>query len=420
MIIYQMLPRLWGEGKFSSIGAATFEHVKSLGVNAIWYTGIIRHATGEPFVKGDAGSPYAISDYYDINPYLADRPDAREEEFEDLVRRTHDAGLKVIIDFVPNHVARNYDRSALPLFDHCDYDWTDTLKINYGAQGCWEKMTDILRFWAAKGVDGFRCDMVELVPADFLKYAICAIKSEFPGTIFIAEAYDRKNYVSFIDYVGFDLLYDKSGIYDALRGIVLGGWSARTLTWNWQFLGGKQSNMLNFLENHDEERFPLNGGFAPLAAAALFNTASFMIYFGEETGNDAAESDNRRTTIFNFARIDSLQRLYNYITSASPLPKEEEAYLHRFKDICALAATPVIASGDVHDLCYFNEGNAGFDMERHFAFLRYNDAEAVLVFCNFSACEAQLTLKVPDLGTPFSDTPVTVAPGEALIWTIRE
>ena len=172
MTVYQVLPRLWGNGTFSSFDVQAFDYLKSLGVSHVWYTGVIRHASGKDFVKGNAGSPYAISDYYDVNPYLADDEACRMQEFEALVARTHDAGLKVLIDFVPNHVARDYDRSALPLFDWCDYDWTDTLKIDYNAPGAWDKMYGIVRFWAMKGVDGMRCDMVELVPPEFFKWLI--------------------------------------------------------------------------------------------------------------------------------------------------------------------------------------------------------------------------------------------------------
>ena len=135
-IIYQMFPRFWGNsnekpvkggslkengtGKFSDIDTDTLEYLKWLGCSYVWYTGIIRHSTTEPFpgceashpqfVKGKAGSPYAICDYYDVNPYLADSPERRMDEFEELVKRTHEAGLKVIIDFVPNHVARDYGK----------------------------------------------------------------------------------------------------------------------------------------------------------------------------------------------------------------------------------------------------------------------------------------------------------------------
>ena len=131
-IIYQILPRLWGNktenpvengslaengtGKFSDIDDASLEYFKWLGCSHIWYTGVLRHSTqadsqgctpSHPqFVKGNAGSPYAICDYYDVNAYLADDPDKRMEEFESLVERTHEKGLKVIIDFVPNQVSR--------------------------------------------------------------------------------------------------------------------------------------------------------------------------------------------------------------------------------------------------------------------------------------------------------------------------
>ena len=133
-----MLPRLWGNdtirpkkngtladngtGKFSDIDTKTLQYLKWLGCSHVWYTGVIRHSTqavengcvpsNSQFVKGKAGSPYAICDYYDVNPYLADNPDKRMEEFEDLVRRTHEAGLKLIIDFVPNHVSRDYGKTV--------------------------------------------------------------------------------------------------------------------------------------------------------------------------------------------------------------------------------------------------------------------------------------------------------------------
>lgn len=138
-IIYQMLPRLWGNnkvrpkkngsleengtGKFKDIDRPSLEYFKWLGCSHVWYTGIIRHSTQESssgcipshpqFVKGKAGSPYAICDYYDVNPYLADNPEERMKEFIDLVERTHDAGLKVIIDFVPNHVSRDYGKVGI-------------------------------------------------------------------------------------------------------------------------------------------------------------------------------------------------------------------------------------------------------------------------------------------------------------------
>lgn len=342
VIIYQMLPRLWGNiggknikygtlkdngcGKFSSIDTISLEYLRSLGVSHVWYTGIIRHATAEDsdgctpssadWVKGRAGSPYSITDYYDVNPYLADEPENRMEEFHKLVERTHAAGLKVIIDFVPNHVARDYGRFAaahpaptgmaalgesddksvhwkdsndffyypgiplaLPIQNQTymempamasgnSYtsspgvnDWYDTIKLNYcdSHTETWEKMYDIVIFWAGQGVDGFRCDMVELVPPAFFKWLISRIKKDRPDLLFVAEVYQKTLYSKYIREIGFDLLYDKSGIYDTLRAIVeknakdsgvpVEDWqSAKRITWNWQSLGDLQPYMLNFLE----------------------------------------------------------------------------------------------------------------------------------------------------------------------------
>ena len=337
-IIYQMLPRLWGAGKFSSVDAGSFTYFKGLGVDAVWYTGVIRHASassGEKVVKGKAGSPYAITDYYDVNPYLADNPDLRMEEFQSLVDRTHQAGLQVIIDFVPNHVAREnvnfgqadnssvhwapendffyYPGQALQLPVEADgyteypakasgncftatpgiNDWYETVKLNYCDYhtATWDKMRDIVLFWAAKGVDGFRCDMVELVPPQFMRWLIAAVKAEYPQVSFIAEVYEKDKYRMYIEEVGFDLLYDKSGLYDTLRAVTCSNASAQSITWNWQFLDKMQPHMLNFLENHDEQRVASDffcgsaaGGYAALAVSALLNTAPFMLYFGQEAG----------------------------------------------------------------------------------------------------------------------------------------
>ncbi|MEL6535323.1 MAG: alpha-amylase family protein, partial [Bacteroidota bacterium] len=142
LVIYQMMTRLFGNqtatnqeygsmavngvGQFGDITATALQELRELGATHIWYTGVLEHATmidqrewGIPLddadvVKGRAGSPYAIKDYYDVNAYMAQEPANRMAEFEALVARTHAAGLKVLIDFVPNHVARSYASDAKP------------------------------------------------------------------------------------------------------------------------------------------------------------------------------------------------------------------------------------------------------------------------------------------------------------------
>ena len=402
-IIYQMLPRLWGEGGMASVDDATLSYLQGLGITHLWCTGIIRHSTGQPFVKGDAGSPYAISDYYDVNPYLASVPSRRISEFRSLVSRVHSHGLRFVMDFVPNHVGCDYSdkHGGIPLCGWHDYDWTDTVKIDYQSPRTWDAMYDIVRFWAGKGVDGFRCDMVELVPPEFLKWLIAKIKEEFPKVIFIAEVYQKERYRMYFEDVRFDYLYDKSGLYDVLRAIAAGHGTARAITWNWQFLGDLQPRMLNFLENHDEQRLasPWFAGrsdcYAPLCASLMLNTAPFMLYFGQETGVDASEGHEGRTSIFNFARPASLQRLYAFIHEGKGLSAKEKGVLRHYKEALALAAEPCVSGGETFDLCYCQAREDGFDADRHFAFLRHVAGNTRLFVCNFSGSEARMTIRIP-------------------------
>lgn len=504
VIIYQMLPRLWGNiggknikngtlkdngcGKFSSIDTISLEYLRSLGVSHVWYTGIIRHATAEDsdgctpssadWVKGRAGSPYSITDYYDVNPYLADEPENRMEEFHKLVERTHAAGLKVIIDFVPNHVARDYGRFAaahpaptgmaalgesddksvhwkdsndffyypgiplaLPIQNQTymempamasgnSYtsspgvnDWYDTIKLNYcdTHTETWEKMYDIVNFWAGQGVDGFRCDMVELVPPAFFKWLISRIKKDRPDLLFVAEVYQKTLYSKYIREIGFDLLYDKSGIYDTLRAIVeknakdsgvpVEDWqSAKRITWNWQSLGDLQPYMLNFLENHDEQRFASDffgcdarNSYAALYTALYLNNAPFMLYAGEEVGergmdNEGFSGRDGRTSIFDWWAPSSLTRLYKYIHGEKDaLAPEEESMLDTYRKALKFAAEDnAVSKGTFYDLCYCNYASDGFNPDRHFAFLRDFEDETLLIVCNFSKNDAEMRISIPE------------------------
>lgn len=476
-----------GCGKFSSIDRESLDYIKSLGVSHVWYTGILRHATASDecgctpsssdWVKGLAGSPYSITDYYDTNPYLADNPTERMSEFDQLVKRSHDAGLKVIIDFVPNHVARDYtsfamankqsnvishlgqnddssvhwksendflyypgEQLVLPInnqtYSECPAkasgntythapsvnDWYDTVKINYCDYhtATWDKMLDIILFWAKRGVDGFRCDMVELVPAEFFNWLISRVKEEYPDIIFVAEVYQKNLYAKYIREVGFDLLYDKSGMYDSIRAIVeknvnddatpVEAWqSCKMLTWNWQYLGDLQPHMLNFLENHDEQRFASDffgrdgaNCYAALCASLFFNRSSFMIYAGEEIGEKGMDNEgfsgvDGRTSIFDWWQPESLQKLYRYIHGEASLDENECEILERYRSLLNLASeSPAMHKGSTYDLCYCNYDSHGFNVDRHFAFLRDCGDETYLVFCNFSNSTCNVNLRIPE------------------------
>lgn len=393
MLIYQVLTRLFRSGKMSAFDDAAFAYLRGLGVTHVWYTGIPRHSAGKPYVKGDIGSPYSVVDWYDVNPYLADNPEKRLDEFRDLVQRTHNAGLKVVVDFVPNHVSPDYSDShgGLRTLHRCDYDWTDTDKIDYSCRENWDRLLAVIRFWADMGTDAFRCDMAELVPVEFWRYLILSAKQSHPGLEFIAEVYEMSAYERFVRSACFDWLYDKSGLYDTLRDIVAGGREAWDITGVWQRLGPLQPRMLNFLENHDEQRLAspwfagsAQRGYAALAVSALFYPCPFMLYFGQEIGEAAFDGVCGRTSIFSAQRhIDPLQ----------PLSEAQSQTLSVYRKVLSLRQR--LGASPNFDLCYFQKGSLGFDMRRHFAFMRFGAGETLAVVCNFSDKPAEITLRIP-------------------------
>jgi glycosidase len=436
------------------------------------------------------------------------------DEFEQLIKRTHDAGLKLIIDFVPNHVSRDYgkvspmpghpvlgaddDKSvhwkpendffyytgqklvlptpvpegmepymeipAMATGNNCYSpapginDWYETVKINYGDvhTPTWDKMYDIIEFWASKGVDGFRCDMVELVPPQFFKWMIARIKALYPHLIFIAEVYKKDLYSEYIREVGFDYLYDKSGLYDTMRTVVEKNsndngmpvelWQSTTgITRNWQFLGDLQPYMLNFLENHDEQRFASDffakdakHTFAPLYVALYLNTAPFMIYFGEEVGERGMDEEgfsgcDGRTTIFDWWSMPSVRRLRKVIDSnvyktldpakisEAGLDEAEAEVFCRFAEAIRLAASDdAVRQGTTYDLCYCNYNSEGFDRNRHYIFLRDYLDHTILVASNFSNKEAQMKIIIPEHAFDWMGIPISndIYPGKEFIVTV--
>jgi hypothetical protein len=459
-----------GSGKFSDITDEVLNQIASLGIDAVWYAGVLAHSSKTVFtrvqecdpapVKGECGSPFAIRDYYDVAPELADKVSYRMKEFDSLIVRTHRHRMKAIIDFVPNHVAREYHSRrnefspenfyllnaplTLPVGEGCSYiedparatgndaftptpsvdDWYDTVKLNYGSRDTWEKMKDILMFWAEKGVDGFRCDMVEMVPCEFFAYAISEVHKLHPDVIFIAEVYKPENYRRYRD-AGFSLLYDKSGMYDTLRGIIEGTKSASAISGAWQSLGDLQDNMLNFLENHDEQRIASDfvtgkvaekaesmrtasaaKGAALLdartqmcaaAVAALFNDASFMIYFGQEFGERGMESEgfsgvDGRTSIYDYCVVPSVKRFL----AGESLPAERKA-LNAYGRLMKYAVSAPFCGGKSFDLQYCNPFSSSYDPSRQFAFLRSDGRKSALVVCNFGPEEVAVNVNIPAL-----------------------
>ncbi len=163
--------------------------------------------------------------------------------------------------------------------------------------------------------------------------------------------------------------------------------------------------MLDFLENHDEQRVASDffagspeAGYAALGVSLLLNNAPFMLYFGQEVGERGMDNEpfsgvNGRTSIFDWWTVRSLQALHAYIHGQdNDLDDRQKAVLSRYRNALALARRPAFADGRTFDLGYCQD--AGFNPDRHFAFLRSDGAETWLVAANFGS-EADITIRIP-------------------------
>jgi glycosidase len=517
LIVYQIFTRLFGNanetnkkfgtaeengvGKFNDINDVALQAIKDLGITHIWYTGIIEHAVVADYtnygiilddadvVKGRAGSPYAIKDYYDVNPDLAVDVPNRMLEFEALLERTHQHGMKVIIDFVPNHVARLYQSDAKPAgtkdlgedddqsvafhpdnnfyylpgesfkvpegytplngydfktkdgkFDEFPAkatgndafkaqpdinDWFETVKLNYGIDiqnnyqkyfgpvpSTWEKMHDILVYWTNKGVDGFRCDMAEMVPVEFWAWAIPRIKEVNPDVIFIAEIYNPNEYRNYIHTGKFDYLYDKVGLYDTLKSIMQGHGDATRITGDWKTIEGINNHMLRFLENHDEQRIASpyfagnpNSAIPGMTISATLASGPVMIYFGQEVGETGAgeagfSGDDGRTTIFDYWGVPAHQQWMNGGKfdgeRLNDAQKELREFYKRLLNNCM--QQEAIRKGHLFDLQPFNVWgkSRNYNEKMIYSYLRFTENQRLLMVINFDQHNSYETVvKIP-------------------------
>ncbi|GAB3641241.1 alpha-amylase family glycosyl hydrolase [Spirosoma arcticum] len=530
LIIYQIFTRLFGNqnttnkqsgsrdengvGTFDDINNEALQSIRQFGASHVWYTGVIEHATQTDYsefsirpddpavVKGRAGSPYAIKDYYDVNPDFAVSVPNRMAELDALVQRTHAHGLKVIIDFVPNHVARQYSSDVKPagvvdLGEHDDTtvnfapnnnfyylpgqefvapkvrgsipavpaataansadavgtagmlprtlrefpakitgsgsltaspdvnDWYETVKLNYGINvfdgsrqfdpvpATWQQMLDILLFWADKDIDGFRCDMAQLVPVEFWRWAISRTKQRYPQLIFIAEIYEPALYRSYIFDGGFDYLYDKVGLYDAVRRLMEGHGSCYELTQVWQRESGDfAQHMLRFLETHDEQRiasrFFTNDPWAAVPAMTLtatMHTGPFLLYFGQEIGvreegSEGFSGDDGRTTIFDYWGLPDWQNWINAGKYDGANLTDDQRNLRAFYQQLnhLVNGSDAIQNGYFYDLQYANDVDQsdGYDPHQLYSYLRHTDRQKLLIVCNFSGhVTYETTVRIP-------------------------
>ena len=272
-VLYEMNVRqLTPEGTLKA-AAGKLEFLHGMGVDAVWLMPI--HPIGEAGRKGALGSYYSIRDYCAVNPELGTLRD-----FDAFVRKAHELGMKVLLDWVANHTARDarwidekpadwYERDAdgAPAVP---WDWTDTAKLNYANPDVWSGQIDSMRFWVERGVDGFRCDMAMLVPIEFWHRAARELRRAKPDLFLLAEAEERN-------------LFD-GGTFDACYG-----WEVHHLMNDI----ARQQCRLMFTSNHDENSWSGSEQSRMGAAAEIMSVLTFLwpqglplIYTGQEVGYD--------------------------------------------------------------------------------------------------------------------------------------
>ncbi|MFV8377924.1 alpha-amylase family glycosyl hydrolase [Flavobacterium sp. LB3R33] len=531
-VVYQVFTRLFGNknttnkpwgtieengvGKFNDFTETALQEIKDLGVTYVWYTGVPHHALIRDYsaigisnddpevVKGRAGSPYAVKDYYNVNPDLAVNPANRLQEFEALIARTHKAGLKVIIDIVPNHIARKYEGKSNPVgvrdfgadddttveykrdnnfyyipnthFEIPDTDkplngeknplidgkfaespakwtgngsrmakpdrndWYETVKVNYGIRpdgskdfpelpagfdtksyqehfdfwkgkdvpDSWDKFKDIALYWTAKGVDGFRFDMAEMVPYEFWSYMNSAIKVNNPDAFLLAEVYNPKEYRNYIHLGKMDYLYDKVETYDKLKDVIQGRSLPDGLSDIQNGMADIEHHMLHFLDNHDEQRLASpefagtpQKGKPLMVVSTTISTSPTMVYFGQEVGEAGNENagfgTHSRTSIFDYIGVPSHQRWMNGGKfDGGQLTKDEKELRDFYKKLLNFSLNSTALMGKYQEIQTLNrQTTQGYD-PGIYAFTRWSDTQKLIVVTNFSwLTTSNFELKIP-------------------------
>ena len=532
VVVYQVFTRLFGNtntnnkpwgtieengvGKFNDFTDKALHEIKDLGVSHIWYTGVPHHALIHDYtaigisnddpevVKGRAGSPYAVKDYYNVNPDLAVNPANRLKEFEALIKRTHKAGLKLIIDIVPNHVARKYEGrnnpkgvrdfgadddvtveykrdnnfyyipnthfevpdTAKPLngeknplvdgkFEEYPAKWTgngsrlakpdkndwyETVKVNYGIRpdgskdfpelpagfdtksyqehfdfwkdkevpSSWIKFRDIALYWTAKGVDGFRYDMAEMVPYEFWSYMNSAIKVKNPDAFLLAEVYNPNEYRNYIRLGKMDYLYDKVELYDKLKEIVQGRSQTDPITTIQNGMADIEHHMLHFLDNHDEQRLASpefagtpETGKPLMVVSATISTSPSMIYFGQEVGEAGNENGgfgtHSRTSIFDYVGVPNHQRWMNEGKfDGGQLSQSEKDLRDFYKRLLNFTLNSTALMGQYQEIHGLNRYATEGYFPEVYSYVRWSDTEKLIIIANFSSEHtSHFELKIP-------------------------
>ncbi|MGI9067870.1 MAG: alpha-amylase family glycosyl hydrolase [Pyrinomonadaceae bacterium] len=364
-VVYEIYPRAFSQqGNFNGI-TARLDDLKDLGVTILWLMPI--HPIGQEKKKGTIGSPYAVRDYYGVNPDYGTK-----EDFKKLIAEAHRRGLKVIIDIVANHTSWDSVLMKHPEFYKRDakgnitypYDWFDIAALDYRNQELRRYMTDMLKYWIRDfDLDGFRCDVAGELPTDFWENARVELERIKPDIVMLAEAHKPELLVNAFD---FDYSWPlHNALTNALQGRgraseIRDAWEREVKEWP------HNSLHLRFSDNHDERRAIARFGEpAALAASAMMFTLDGvpLLYNGMEVG-DTTES--------------GAPALFEKLPIFWPIAERRPEFPRFYKQVMALRrSSSALRRGKLEWL-------HNSDESRIVSYLRRAPDEEVLVAINFS------------------------------------
>jgi glycosidase len=320
-------------------------------------------------------------------------------------------------------------------------DWYETVKVNYGIKpdgskdfpelpagydtkdckahfafwkdkdvpSSWKKFRDIALYWTAKGVDGFRYDMAEMVPYEFWSYMNSAIKMKNPKAFLLAEVYNPKEYRNYIKLGKMDYLYDKVETYDHLKSVIQGKTLPDGLSDIQNGLADIEHHMLHFLDNHDEQRLASpefagtpEKGKPMMVVSATLSSSPTMIYFGQEVGEDGKENagfgTHSRTSIFDYIGVPHHQRWMNDGKfDGGQLSQSEKELRDFYKRLLNFTLSSDALMGKYQEIQKYNRDTTlGYDSGLY-SYVRWSANERLIIVANFSwVTTSNFELKVPE------------------------
>jgi|CZKI01.1.fsa_nt_gi cyclomaltodextrinase len=379
-VVYEIFPRQFSpKGDFAGI-TARLDELKSLGVDVLWLMPI--HPIGRLKAKGSIGSPYAVQDFYAVNPDYGTK-----EDFRRLVEAAHARGLKVIIDVVADHTAwdsvmmsnpRLYKQDAAGQVIAPHPDWADVAGLNYANPDTRRYMREMLQYWARElQLDGFRCDVAAEVSTGFWEEVREDLEKIRPGLFLLAEADKPDLLVHAFDA---DYAWRMLG---TLNKVLMEGAPASEFRRTWeeseQRAFPRGSLHLRCTDNHDEARAVSRFGWkGALAASAMMFTLDGvpLLYNGMEVG-DATESGNP-------ALFEKVPIFWH--------PKQRESFRDTYRQLIALRHRHPALYGSA---VVWLENSAPQNLV---SFLRRSEGEELVTVVNFSNRPQSAAVRVENAG----------------------